>query len=104
MFNIVIVIASKDILILEERFGVAFMFVLTQLTTHSLALIACEHDLLIEMYGAIGLLNIDFFAQGLASLHRIELLKVDNLILDVENCFLTCFFYLIETESHSDLK
>ena len=50
LFNIVIVIASIDVLILKEGLGMALMLVLTHLAAHFLALIACKNDFLIEMH------------------------------------------------------
>jgi hypothetical protein len=50
LFNIVIVIASIDVLILEECLGMAVMLVFAHLAAHFLALIARKNNFLIEMH------------------------------------------------------
>jgi hypothetical protein len=101
LFDIVIIIASEDVLILEKGLGMTLMLILTHLAAHFLALIASKHDLLINMYRAVRLHNICFFSLSFLTLDWF--LQRNNLILNIQDGLLICFFDLIKSESHSNL-
>ena len=96
LLYVVIIAASIDVLVLKECFGVPIMVILTHLTAHGLALVACKNDLLIGMHRAIRLLAALYLL--LLSLELIEislsLLYLDDLALDLEQLLHTSILYV----------
>jgi hypothetical protein len=84
LLNIVVVLASKNVMIFEKCFGVAFMQILAHLTAHLLTLVTSKNDLLVFMHRAVRL-HVNFPAAIPGFFHNgfEAILQYVDLFLDV---------------------